>query len=352
MAVITMRGLSERTKEVFKFIVGDYITSGEPVGSRRVAKQSGMGLSPATIRNEMADLGERGLLYQPHTSAGRVPTERGFRFFIDDLLDLTTVPARLKRQIERECLACPGDTCQVMRVACRALSALTSYPAIVLGPLLEESIITHIEFIRFKKNHVLVIFVASSGLVQNRIVQIESDLSQDELDRMSAFVGNLLTGLPLRRVRQRIVGQLRRDRQDLDELFHKALDLGGMVLMEGDGRDVYIEGQTMLLDAPEFSDVGKMKELFRAFEEKTLLVELLDRSMRARGVQVVFGSECAIAAVDGCSIVTAPYGHDDPFVGILGVLGPIRMDYARVIPMVDYTAQLLTAILESEWNNR
>jgi heat-inducible transcriptional repressor len=299
----------------------------------------------------MADLEEMGLLYQPHTSAGRVPTEKGLRLFVDTLLDRQELSLPERDEIKNNYEACRTDMSQLMRGACRILSSFSHYTGIVMPPPLQETIFKRIEFIRIKRDQILVIFVAASGFVQNRVVEMEVDLSQDELDKITYYLNDLLAGLPLRAVRERIVEEMRREKMAYDELLQKALQLGGEALEGREERDLYIEGQTNILDEPAFADVERMKELFKAFEEKSLLVKLLDRSIKVQGTQVLFGSECGIAGIEGCSLITSSYGHPGRFLGILGVIGPTRMDYARVIPVVDYTAKLLTNILDSEWGS-
>jgi heat-inducible transcriptional repressor len=347
----TMLPITERDKNIFKIVVKDYINTGEPVGSRTVAKESPLNLCPATIRNVMADLEDMGLLQQPHTSAGRIPTEKGLRLYVDALLDRQELSMPEQEEIKGTYEACRADMSQLMRGTCRILSAFSHYTGIVLAPPLQETIFKRIEFIRIKKNQVLVIFVTTSGLVQNRVVEMEEDLSQDELGKITRYLNDALSGLTLREVRERIVEEMRRDKVAYDELLQKTLQLGGEALEAPEQRDLYIEGQTKILDEPAFADVERMKELFKAFEEKSVLVKLLDRSMKAQGVQILFGSECGVAGIEGCSIITSTYGHPGRFMGILGVMGPMRMNYSRVIPVVDYTAKLLTDILNAEWDN-
>ena len=343
--------LCERSEKVLELIVKVYIESGEPVGSRTVARKSDLSLSPATIRNVMADLEETGFLFQPHTSAGRVPTEKGFRFFVDVLLDPQGLSVPEREEIRSNCRECKADMSDLMRRTSRILSAFSHYTGIVMPAPLPETVFKHIEFIRVRKNQILAIFMASSGLVQNRVVEMEEDLSQEELDKITPYLNNLLTGLPLREVRERIVEGMKREKRAYEKLLQSALQLGGQGLVTAEERDLYIEGQVNILDEPAFANIERMKELFKAFEEKSLLVKLLDQSMKAKGVQIMFGSECDVAAIDGCSLITSTYGHPGHFLGILGVIGPMRMNYSRVIPVVDFTAKLLTDILESEWSN-
>jgi heat-inducible transcriptional repressor len=346
-----MPQLTDRDKNILKIVVKDYINTGEPVGSRTVAKESDLNLSPATIRNVMADLEDMGLLSQPHTSAGRIPTENGLRFYVDTLLDRQELSLSEQEEIKSTYEACRTDMPQLMRGACRILSVFSHYTGIVMAPPLQETIFKRIEFVRIKQNQVLVIFVTTSGLVQNRVVEMEEDLSQDELGKITAYLNDLMTGLTLREVRERIVEEMRREKMVYDELLQKTLQLGGETLEVQEERDLYIEGQTNILDEPAFADVERMKELFKAFEEKSVLVKLLDRSMKAHGMQLLFGSECGVVGIEGCSLITSTYGHPGRFLGILGVIGPMRMNYSRIIPVVDYTAKLLTDMLKSEWGS-
>ena len=346
-----MLPLNERDKNILKIVVKDYITTGEPVGSRTVAKQSDLNLGPASIRNMMADLEDMGLLQQPHTSAGRIPTEKGLRLYVDTLLDRQELSVPEQEEIKGTYEACHADISQLMRGTCRILSAFSHYTGIVMAPPLQETIFKRIEFIRIKRNQVLTIFVTTSGLVQNRVVEMEEDLSQDELTKITHYLNDVLVGLTLREVRERIVEEMRREKAVYDELLQKTLQLGGETVEAPEQRDLYIEGQTKILDEPAFADVERMKELFKAFEEKSVLVKLLDRSMKAQGVQILFGSECGVAGIEGCSLITSTYGHPGRFMGILGVMGPMRMNYSRIIPVVDYTAKLLTDILNAEWDN-
>jgi heat-inducible transcriptional repressor len=346
-----MFALTERDKNILRIVVKDYINTGEPVGSRTVAKQSDLNLSPATIRNVMADLEDMGLLHHPHTSAGRVPTEQGLRLYVDTLLDRQALSSPEQEEIKNTYAACRADMSQLMRGTCRILSAFSHYTGIVMAPPLQETIFKRIEFIRIKRNQILVIFVTAAGLVQNRVVEMEEELSHNELDKITMYLNDMMAGLTLREVRERIVEVMRREKMTYDELLQKTLQLGGEAIDAQEERDLYIEGQTNILDEPAFANVGRMKDLFKAFEEKSVLVKLLDRSMKAQGVQTIFGSECGVAGIEGCSLITSTYGYPGHFLGILGVIGPQRMNYSRIIPVVDYTAKLLTDILNAEWGN-
>jgi len=342
---------SERGKEIFKCIVDAYMMTGEPVGSRYVSKKSHLSLSPATIRNEMADLEERGYLQQPHTSAGRLPTEKGLRVYIEDLLKPQEPTTREKQGIVDTCRGCKTDTCELMRGVCRTLSSFSGHTAIAIPPPLCESIVTYVEFIKFRPRQVIAIFVTSSGIVQNRIVDMREELGDAELDHMNRYLAALITGLPLREVRRRVAEEMATDSRRYHDLLRRVLVEEGDEFVE-DERDLYVEGQTQLLNELHIGDVRRMRELLQALEEKKLLLTILDRSMKTGGVRVIFGSECHLDAMQGCSIITATYGYPGPFSGLIGVIGPMRMDYARLIPMVDFTAKIVTETLSADWHTQ
>ncbi len=341
--------LSERGKEILKVVVKGYIETGEPVGSRTVAKRSKLNLSPATIRNVMADLEEMGYLFQPHTSAGRVPTEKGLRLFVDALMEPVQLSPSQQERIRRYYEEGFWDLGELMRRTCRILSTFSRYPGLVMAPPLKETIFKRIEFVKLRQQQVLAVFIASSGVVQSRVVELDEDLSQEELDQMSAYLNELLTGLPLREVRERLVQEMERERRAYDRLLARAIRLGGETLVAEDEREVFIEGQSQILDEPSFADIKRMKQLLEALERKGRLLRLLDRSMKAKGIQIFIGSECDVEGLEQCSLVTSTYGPEDHTLGILGVIGPVRMDYSRIIPLVDYTAKLLTQVLEVHW---
>ena len=210
---------------------------------------------------------------------------------------------------------------------------------------------THVEFIKFRPRQVIAIFVTSSGIVQNRVVDVGEELSDQELDHMNRYLAELITGRPLREVRRRIVEEMVADSRTYHDLLHRALVQEGDEFVEEE-RDLYVEGQTRLLNELQFGDVRRMRELLQALEEKKLLLAILDRSVKTGGVRVIFGSECHLDAMRGCSIITATFGYPGPFAGLIGVIGPMRMDYARLIPMVDFTAKTVTETLSADWHTQ
>jgi len=340
--------LNERGKKVLEFIIMDYICSPEPVGSRTICKRYGIQLSPATVRNVMADLEDLGFLFQPHTSAGRIPTDKAFRFYIDEILDVQSLNQTEREKIRRKYRISQYDIPEIMKETSRILSGLSHYTGVVLSPKIASTIFKHIQFIRLSIDQILAVFVASTGAVQNKIIQMDNNLSQDELDKISRYLNEMLEGLTLAQVREKILKEMEGERIAYDRLMKQALKLGHRAFSSHEENELYIDGKMNILDEPEFANIEKMKSLFRAFEEKNLLITLLDKCLAGEGVQVAIGSETECSEMEACSLVSSPYGRMDRTSGILGILGPRRMNYSRVIPLVEYTAQLLTEILESE----
>jgi heat-inducible transcriptional repressor len=334
-------------KEILKMIVEDYIQTAEPVGSRTVSKKLESTLSPATIRNIMADLEELGLLYQPHPSAGRIPTERGLRYYIDHLLDIRELSKEEQERIRSDYLHHQLEGKELFREACRILSSSSHYLAVVWAPRMGMLVLQHIEFVKLKKHLILAILISSTGWVQNRIIEMEEDLSQSELDHLSDYLNHLLTGLTLYEVREKLIEQMRIEKYTYDRLLEQAIKLGERALSSFDETDVFIEGRTHILQQPEFGNISIMSDLFRAFEEKATMVKLLDKCLQPKGVQISIGSESEIQEMEVCSLVTSTYGCKGRVWGALGVIGPRRMNYSKIIPLVDYSAKLLSQILES-----
>jgi heat-inducible transcriptional repressor len=341
-------GLNRRFQRVLECIILDYISSGEPVGSRTICKRYGIQLSPATVRNVMADLEDSGFLWQPHTSAGRVPTDRALRFYVDEILNVKGLSQTERERIRGKYRISRYDIPEIMRETSRILSGLSHYAGVVLAPQMASIVFRHIQFIRLSADQLLAVFVSSGGTVQNRILRMENELSQDELDKMSRYLNGMLKGLTLAQVRATILDEMKKEKVAYDRLMKHALKLGHKALSSREEKELYIDGQTNILDEPEFANIQKMKGLFRAFEEKSLLITLLDQCLAGGGVQITIGSESECSEMEGCSLVSATYGGVDRTLGILGILGPRRMNYSRVIPLVGYTANVLTEILESE----
>ena len=339
--------LNERGRAILEAIVDDYIASGEPVGSRAVTKRHNMDISPATVRNVMADLEEMGFLASPHTSAGRVPTEQGYRYYVDSLLQIRDLSDQEKQTIESHCQGRQGTIESLLQETGRALSSLSNYAGIVMVPRFNSTVFRHIEFVRLSGGKALVVFVSQTGLVQNKLIELDEDLSQHELEQMTNYLNQTLSGMSIQDVKEKVASEMQQEKALYDKLMKKALELSGQALADDIEGQVFIEGASSFLELPEFAEVDQMKKLFQAFEQKGRLVELLDKSQLANGVQIFIGSANNYNQIEGCSLVTSSYQNVHGTIGTLGVIGPNRMSYSKVIPIVDYTARLVSRLLET-----
>ena len=338
--------LDDRARTLLKTLVERYIADGQPVGSRTLSRASGLELSPATIRNVMADLEELGLIASPHTSAGRIPTPKGYRVFVDTMLTAKAIEhevdavarERLREQLQ------PDQPQRVIAHAAQVLSNLSQFVGVVTAPR-KSSVFHHIEFLRLAERRVLVILVAPDGDVQNRVVITARDHSQAELVEASNFLNQHYSGLTIEAVRERLKGEIEALRGEIATLMHAAVQLGTEAA-EGGEEQVVVSGERNLLQVQDFSsDMGSLRKLFDLFEQKTQLMRLLDVSSRAEGVRIYIGGESQVVPYQELSVVSAPYEVDGQVVGTLGVIGPTRMPYERMIQIVDITARLVTHAL-------
>ncbi len=336
--------LDARARTLLRTLIESYIRDGEPVGSRTLARTSGLQLSPATIRNVLADLEEQGLVHAPHTSAGRVPTAAGYRLFVDTLLE---VRAPNRQQVEAiEARFDPGASTQdLLDTAGTVLSTLTHLAGMVRLPRNRHVALTQIEFLRLNERRVLAILVIDGKEVQNRVLEMERDCLQPELQRMANYLNTHLAGQSLHVVRRQLLTEMRSVREDLDAMMLAAIDLGERAIGEDEPDDVLVAGETQLLDYKELADLQRLRQLLEAFHEKREILGVLDQCLRADRVQIFIGRESGLEWFEHCSVVTAPYSVDGDIVGVLGVVGPTRMSYDRVIPIVDMTARFLGAAL-------
>ncbi len=340
--------LSERERRILEMVIEDYILTAEPVGSRTISKKPTLNLSPATIRNIMSDLEELGLLSQPYTSAGRVPTEKGLRVYVDSIMDIHELSSQEQQEIRSKYLGHLIEGPDLFRETSRILSLSSHYLGIVWMPKVSSVVLQHIEFVKLRRHLVLAILVSTTGLVYNRIIEVEEDFSQSELDHLSDYLNSFSAGLALCQVRERLLEQMRVVKNAYDRLLEQALKLGQKAFSSIDDSDVFIEGRTNILNEPDFGNVSRMTDLFRTFEEKAVMIKLLDKFMAPKGVQIAIGSESQVREMETCSVVTSTYSCGGEVLGVLGVIGPRRMNYSRVIPLVGYTAKLLTEILETQ----
>ena len=325
--------LDDRAKLLLKALVERYIADGQPVGSRTLSKASGLELSPATIRNVMSDLEELGLIASPHTSAGRIPTNRGYRLFVDTMLTVQ------KGELLTQRLA-PDQPQKVIANAANMLSNLSHYVGVVMAPK-RASVFRHIEFLRLSEKRVLLIIVSPEGDVQNRVIFTEADYSQSQLIEASNYLNAHYAGMAIEQVRLRVKQELVNLQSEIASLMQAAVQMSSEVLNEDEG-DVVISGERNLLSVSDFSsDMGNLRQAFDLFEQKTQLMRLLDVSSQAEGVRIFIGGESQFVPMQELSIVSAPYEVDGHIVGTLGVIGPTRMPYERMIQIVDITSKLV-----------
>jgi heat-inducible transcriptional repressor len=296
----------------------------------------------------MAELEELGLLFQPHTSAGRVPTEKGFRFYVDHILDVHELSQDEMKIIRSRLPSHQGEATDIFREISRILSSASHHLGVVWAPRVELIVLRHIEFVKLGPHLVLTLLVGTNGLVQNRIIETEDEFSQPELDRLSDSMNRLLAGLTLEQVRNKLVEQMRQEKTAYDSLLEQALKLGEKALSSPNESDIFIDGRTNILGDPEFGNISRMMDLFKAFEEKATMVKLLDKCMGPEGVKIAIGSESQIREIEACSLVTSTYSGGGRVLGALGVIGPRRMNYSKVIPLVDYAARILSEVLEEQ----
>ncbi len=335
--------LDQRSRTLLKALVEHYIADGQPVGSRSLSRFSGLDLSPATIRNVMADLEEAGFVASPHTSAGRIPTPRGYRLFVDSLL--TVEPLDRARVDEIEGALQVAQPQQLIASASHLLSSLTHFAGIVVAPRRNAPRIRQMEFLALSEKRILLILVTTDGDVQNRILASEKSYSSAELVAAANYLNQHFGGLDFEQIGQRLCAEIEQLRDDIRPLMTAALTAGGDAL-SGSAAPYVISGERNLLDVEELSsNMKRLRELFDLFEQRSSLMRLLDISQRAEGVQIFIGGESGIAPLDECSVVTAPYEVGGQVVGSVGVIGPTRMAYERVIPIVDITARLLSSAL-------
>lgn len=341
-----MNPLDTRSQILLKTLIERYIAEGQPVGSRALSRYSGLELSPATVRNVMSDLEEMGFIASPHTSAGRVPTALGYRFFVDALL--TVHPLERSRVQELKGQLLPDQPQRLLNSASHLLSELTQFAGVVIAPRKEAVRIRQIEFISLSETRILLIIVTTGGDVQNRILLTKRAYSGNELSSAAGYLNEHFSGLSFDEIRERVQDELKQLHSDMSELMTATVEAGTEAVAETESNYV-ISGETNLLEVEDLSsNMTRLRELFKLFEQRTGLIQLLDLSNRAQGVQIFIGDESGLAPLDGCSVVTAPYEVEGRIVGSVGVIGPTRMAYDRVIPIVDITARLLSNALSAK----
>jgi heat-inducible transcriptional repressor len=341
--------LTERAQLLLKALIENYIREGQPVGSRTLSRDSGLSLSSATIRNVMADLEELGLVASPHTSSGRVPTDKGYRLFVDTLLKLKPLRQEEIEEIERCLGSDAANGRSLVQTASHMLSSVTHMAGLVTLPNPHYIALSQIEFIGLSENRALAIMVMNNREVQNRVVQLDRHYSTEELRRAANYLNEAFGGRSLPDVRAMLLKQLQETRQHMDQLMQDAIQVAQKVFETKAEEQVeyVIAGETNLMGFAELSNVDRLRRLFEAFNEKHDILRLLDSCLRADGIQIFIGQESGYRILDDISVVTAPYMLDNRVVGVLGIIGPTRMAYERVIPIVDITAKLLGSALNA-----
>jgi heat-inducible transcriptional repressor len=340
-------GMNIRSRQILEAIIEDYICTAEPIGSSAIRSRHGLSLSAATIRNVMADLEEMGYLASPHTSAGRMPTDKAYRFYVDSLLAVKSVDREEREEIRRSCTVSGRNVDGVFREISQMLSSVSHYMGMVAAPRFNANVFRQMEFVRLGSRRILAILVSQSGTVQNRIIELHHEIPSEDLVRMANYLNVMLQGLTISQVKSRILKEMEGDKMQYDTLLSEALQLSQQAL-DDSGTGLFIEGQTNIFDLPEFADAQKMKDIFRAMEQKNQLLDLLDNCLKAPGVNIFIGSESHLNNMSGMSLITSTYVSGKNTLGVLGVIGPTRMGYGKVIPIVDYTAKMLTRLLNVE----
>jgi len=340
--------LNPRSEQLLKTLIDRYIADGTPVGSRTLAKQADMNVSPATIRNIMADLEEMGLISSPHTSAGRIPTQAGYRMFVDSLVKVRPLESETRVQLQQG-LGRATEPGELMSRASSMISQITHLAGVVMVPRFEEeNRFKQIEFVSLSKKRVLVILVTSSGQVLNRVIEVDRAYSPSELVESANYFNETYGGSSLQDVKNALLREIQADSEIMQKGLKLAAQVAEQMFSQDDKESVVVSGEANLMDVPEMGDIRKLRKVFDVFNTKRDLLDLLDRSMKAGGINIFIGSESGYEGLDDCSVVTAPYSVEDQIVGTIGVVGPTRMAYDRIIPVVDITARLISNLLSQD----
>lgn len=337
--------LDERKRRILRVVTDDYINSAEPVGSRTIARKYDLGLSPATIRNEMADLEEEGYLQQPHTSAGRIPSDRGYRYYVDALMNQRPLSKETMAEIQTELNKRRHGMEELLGQAGKVLSQMTHYPTMVMSPLTESATFRHIQFVPLNEKNVMVLVVTDTGMVENRILPTDFHWDIDDLDQLSKIMNRRLRGLPLDGLDGDVWNKIRAELAMEERCFFEAIRLLMQSIQNERKEKIYLDGAVNILEQPEFKEVDRIKPIIGMLEASDSLYELLQPTKGQQGINVKIGQENIREAIKDCSLITANYRVGDRAVGVIGILGPTRMDYSRVTSVVDYMAKYLSLLL-------
>lgn len=344
-----MTDLGERGETLLKALIELYINEGQPVGSRTLARHANLSLSPATVRNVMSDLEEMGLIESPHTSAGRIPTQLGYRLFVDSLLTVKPLNEEAVETIQSR-LTTESDPQMLLASASEMLSKVTHFAGLILVPGQENARFRQLEFLKLSANRVLTILITEDGRVQNRVIPTDREYTVSELTQAANYFNETYNGSSLTRVRRVLLGEMKTDSDQMHDIMKTAVTMAGKLFDEEEVEkdDVVFSGEENLLNIPDLCQIDTLQRLFDAFKTKQDLLDLLDRSMRVSGISIFIGEESGYQSLNDVSLITSPYESEGAVVGTLGVIGPTRMDYEEVIPIVDVTARLLSGALSGK----
>ena len=344
-----MGSLNTRQELLLKALVESFISDGQPVGSSKLSKTSDLGVSSATIRNVFVDLEDLGYIYSPHKSAGRVPTELAYRMFVDKMIKVQPVNNDLIKKLKPN-LSQNIERKNIVKNTNDILSNITGLTGLISLPTQKNMQLKQIDFLNLSDNKILAILINKSNDVENKIINLEKNYSASELQEAANYLNKILSGQSVHRIRKILLNELDDMRKDMNSIMSSAITFGKKLFLDSDDTnkddDLLVSGQTRLMNCKELSDIEKLKTLFEAFNEKNNILHLLDKSIASDGVKIFIGAESGYNVLDDCSVVSAPYKFDNDVVGVLGVIGPKRMAYDRVIPIVDITAKLLTDALK------
>jgi heat-inducible transcriptional repressor len=331
--------IDARAKKILHAVVSEYLATGEAVGSQTVTRRYSLDVSAATVRNVMGDLEEIGLLKHTHTSGGRIPTERGLRYYVDTLLRVRSLTTGEKDGIRERFGNAPADVPEVMQRTSRILRELSHLTVVVQAPRPDSDVVEHLEFVRLREGQLLAVIATSTGQIQNKLVPVEFPVAPGELERINNYLDDLVSGLTLDQIRARLVEEVDSDRAAHDQVATRALQLATAAVPADAAPEMLVDGQSNLLVGK--ADLERAKVLLRTLEEKDLMVRLLERTLNAPGICVFIGADANLADLTDVSVVASPYGSDGRPLGTIGVIGPARMNYSRVIPLVDFTAEMI-----------
>lgn len=339
--------LDPRAREVLREIVLQHIASGEPIGSRTLSKCDKFHLSPASLRNVMADLEDLGFLAQPHTSAGRIPTDRGYRFFITHLMKSRTLSQRERDSIDEE-VRSATEMDEVLHLSSSVLSKLSDQVGVVFMPTLLQFVIRSMDFILVAENKIMCVAVGTNGVVVNKVIETRFSFTRDELEKIGRFISVEFSGCTLDVVRRRLIRMTEQERAHHDQMLQKTISLGIEAVNDVAPfeHDLYVEGAASILNKPDFADAASMRKTFLALQEKEKLVDILETCLSEEGLQILIGSESDFTQMHNFSIVARRYGSTSAPLGMVGIIGPMRMEYARMAPLVDYISRALSRKIE------